>query len=259
MRQEAEAPHGQERALRRVQRVSRAARTRYNIPDPEEDVVDVTEIEKTTCDECGSPMKLRQSRTGSTFLGCTAYPKCRNVVNVAIAGGKAEARPDEPTGEKCPRCGHELVRRHGRYGAYVSCSNYPACKYKPPKPIKDTGVRCPKDGGIIAERRGRFRPFYGCVNYPELRLLAVGPADPRGLPAVRQPVPSLPRAQVGQRLRLRQGRMRLREAGERAAADRRDHPGGSARGTRPGRRRRREETARPARREGVTRSCARAR
>jgi DNA topoisomerase-1 len=137
-----------------------------NIPDPEEDVVDVSEIENTTCDECGSPMKLRQSRTGSTFLGCSAYPKCRSVINVAVAGGKAEARPDEPTGESCPRCGHALVRRHGRYGAYVSCSNYPACRYKPPKPIKDTGVRCPKDGGIIAERRGRFRPFYGCVNYP---------------------------------------------------------------------------------------------
>jgi DNA topoisomerase I len=137
-----------------------------DIPDPEEDAVDMSEIENTMCDECGEPMKVRQSRTGSTFLGCTAYPKCRNVVNIAVAGGKAEARPDEPTGQTCPRCGHELVRRHGRYGAYVSCSNYPACKYKPPKPIKDTGVKCPKDGGIIAERRGRFRPFYGCVNYP---------------------------------------------------------------------------------------------
>jgi DNA topoisomerase I len=138
-----------------------------DIPDPEEDAVDMSEIEKTTCDECGEPMKVRQSRTGSTFLGCSAYPKCRNVVNIAVAGGKAEAKPDEPTGQMCPRCGHELVRRHGRYGAYVSCSNYPACKYKPPKPIKDTGVKCPKDGGIIAERRGRFRPFYGCVNYPK--------------------------------------------------------------------------------------------
>ena len=137
-----------------------------DIPDPEEDAVDMSEIEKTTCDECGSPMKVRQSRTGSTFLGCSAFPKCRNVINIAVAGGKAEARPDEPTGVMCPRCGHALVRRHGRFGAYVSCSNYPACKYKPPKPIKDTGVRCPKDGGILAERRGRFRPFYGCVNYP---------------------------------------------------------------------------------------------
>ena len=137
-----------------------------NIPDPEEDAVDVTDIENRMCDECGSPMKVRQSRTGSSFLGCTAYPKCRNVINIAVAGGKAEARPDEPTGETCPRCGNALVRRHGRFGAYVSCSNYPACKFKPPKPVKDTGVRCPKDGGIVAERRGRFRPFYGCVNYP---------------------------------------------------------------------------------------------
>ncbi|HEY1251741.1 MAG TPA: type I DNA topoisomerase [Thermoanaerobaculia bacterium] len=137
-----------------------------NIPDPEEDAVDMTEIEKITCDECGEPMKVRQSRTGSTFLGCSAFPKCRNVINIAVAGGKAEARPDEPTGQTCPRCGNPLVRRHGRFGAYVSCSNYPACKYKPPKPIRDTGVRCPKDGGILAERRGRFRPFYGCVNYP---------------------------------------------------------------------------------------------
>jgi DNA topoisomerase-1 len=137
-----------------------------NIPDPEEDAVDATDLENTTCDDCGSPMKLRQSRTGSSFLGCTAYPQCRNVVNVVMAGGKAEARPDEPTGETCPDCGNPLVRRHGRFGAYVSCSNYPACKYKPPKPVRDTGVRCPKDGGVIAERRGRFRPFYGCVNYP---------------------------------------------------------------------------------------------
>jgi DNA topoisomerase-1 len=137
-----------------------------HIPDPDEDAIDAAELESTMCEECGSPMKLRQSRTGKAFLGCTAYPKCRNVVNVAIAGGKAEARPDEPTGEACPECGSPLVRRHGRYGAYVSCSNYPACRYKPPKPVLDTGVSCPKDGGAIVERRGRFRPFYGCVNYP---------------------------------------------------------------------------------------------
>jgi DNA topoisomerase-1 len=138
-----------------------------NIPDPEEDSIDAVDLEKTTCDECGSPMKLRQSRTGSMFLGCTSFPKCRSVINVAVAGGKAEARPDEPTGEMCPESGHPLVRRHGRYGAYVACSGYPDCRYKPPKPVKDTGVRCPKDGGILAERRGRFKPFYGCVNYPK--------------------------------------------------------------------------------------------
>ncbi|MDQ6891662.1 MAG: type I DNA topoisomerase [Acidobacteriota bacterium] len=158
-----------------------------NIPDPEEDVMDATELENTTCEECGSPMKLRQSRTGSAFLGCTAYPKCRNVVNVVMAGGKAEARPDEPTGESCPDCGHPLVRRHGRFGAYVSCSNYPACRYKPPKPVRDTGVRCPKDGGVIAERRGRFRPFYGCVNYPNCDFTLSARPVPEACPQCGNP------------------------------------------------------------------------
>jgi len=158
-----------------------------NIPDPEEDVMDATELENTTCEECGSPMKLRQSRTGSAFLGCTAYPKCRNVVNVVMAGGKAEARPDEPTGENCPDCGHPLVKRHGRFGAYVSCSNYPACRYKPPKPVRDTGVRCPKDGGVIAERRGRFRPFYGCVNYPNCDFTLSARPIPEACPQCASP------------------------------------------------------------------------
>ena len=34
----------------------------------------------------------------------------------------------------CPRCGSALVRRTGKYGAFLGCSNYPACKFT--KPIK---------------------------------------------------------------------------------------------------------------------------
>jgi len=158
-----------------------------NIPDPEEDAVDVSELENTTCEECGSPMKLRQGRTGSTFLGCTAYPKCRSVVNVVMTAGRAEAKPDEPTGETCPESGHPLVRRHGRFGAYIACSGYPECKYKPPKPVRDTGVRCPRDGGVIAERRGRFRPFYGCVNYPACDFTLSARPVPQACPQCGNP------------------------------------------------------------------------
>jgi ssDNA-binding Zn-finger/Zn-ribbon topoisomerase 1 len=113
-------------------------------------------------------MRLRTGKNGSAFLGCTAYPKCRNAISVRVSGGKAEARPDEPTGEKCPVCGHDLVKRHGRFGEYVSCSNYPNCRYKPPKPVTLTGVTCPEcHQGQILERKGRFGPFYGCSRYPE--------------------------------------------------------------------------------------------
>jgi DNA topoisomerase-1 len=139
-----------------------------DIPETEEDPVDPTEVEGQICDECGSPMRLRTGKNGSSFLGCTAYPKCRNAISVRVSGGKAEARPDEPTGEKCPVCGHDLVKRHGRFGEYVSCSNYPNCRYKPPKPVTLTGVTCPECNlGQILERKGRFGPFYGCARYPE--------------------------------------------------------------------------------------------
>ncbi|MBK9061684.1 MAG: type I DNA topoisomerase [Acidobacteria bacterium] len=138
-----------------------------DIPEVEEDEIDATELEGQTCEECGSPMKLRTGRNGSAFLGCTAYPVCRNTVPVKVAGGKAEAKPDVPTGEACPNCASALVTRHGRFGDYVSCSNYPACRFKPPKPVTLTGVKCPvcKAGDILV-RRGRFGPFYGCSNYP---------------------------------------------------------------------------------------------
>lgn len=138
-----------------------------NLPEPEEDALDATELEGQTCDECGRPMKLRSGRDGGSFLGCTGYPQCKNTVPVKVADGKAEARRDEPTGETCPACGSNLVKKHGRFGDYVACANYPACRYRPPKAVTTTGVSCPdcKTGEILV-RKGRFGPFYGCSNYP---------------------------------------------------------------------------------------------
>jgi DNA topoisomerase-1 len=159
-----------------------------NIPEPEEDEIDATELEGQTCEECGSPMKLRTGRDGTAFLGCTAYPNCRSTVPVKVAGGKAEARPDVPTGEKCPVCGHELVKKHGRFGEYVACSNFPACRFKPPKPVTTTGVSCPEcKTGEILVRRGRFGPFYGCSNYPSCPKNFRARPVPRSCPSCGAP------------------------------------------------------------------------
>lgn len=32
-------------------------------------------------------------------------------------------------GNKCPKCGGELIERNGKYGKFIGCSNYPKCKY----------------------------------------------------------------------------------------------------------------------------------
>jgi DNA topoisomerase-1 len=72
----------------------------------------------------------------------------------------------EPIGRICPEDGGELVIRYGRYGKFISCSNFPTCRYTEPW-LEKIGVTCPKDGGEIVERKTRKgRTFYGCINYP---------------------------------------------------------------------------------------------
>ncbi|MBA4420791.1 MAG: type I DNA topoisomerase [Anaerolinea sp.] len=72
----------------------------------------------------------------------------------------------EKVGRACPQCGLELIYRYGRYGKFISCSGFPACRYTEAI-LKEIGVDCPKDGGKLIERKTRKgRLFFGCANYP---------------------------------------------------------------------------------------------
>jgi DNA topoisomerase-1 len=76
----------------------------------------------------------------------------------------------EKIGRNCPKCGNELIIKWGRFGKFISCSNYPECKYTEPF-LEKIGVICPKDGGDIVLRKTRKgRIFYGCENYPNVIL-----------------------------------------------------------------------------------------
>lgn len=79
-----------------------------------------------------------------------------------------EVKPEpKELGRDCPECGHPLVIRHGRYGKFIGCSNFPECRHTEPL-LEKIGVQCPRDGGDIVQRRTRRgRVFYGCANYPE--------------------------------------------------------------------------------------------
>ena len=82
-----------------------------------------------------------------------------------------EAMPEmraepEMIDRSCPECGKPLVIRHGRFGKFIGCSDFPQCRYTEPW-LEKIGVRCPEDGGELVERRTkRGRTFYGCANYP---------------------------------------------------------------------------------------------
>jgi DNA topoisomerase-1 len=67
----------------------------------------------------------------------------------------------------CPECGHQLLVRHGRFGKFIGCSNFPECRHTEPW-LEKLGITCPEDGGELVERKTRRgRTFYGCANYPE--------------------------------------------------------------------------------------------
>jgi DNA topoisomerase-1 len=72
----------------------------------------------------------------------------------------------EKIGRICPEDGGELVIRYGRFGKFISCANFPTCRYTEPW-LEKIGILCPKDHGELVERKTRKgRTFYGCENYP---------------------------------------------------------------------------------------------
>ena len=82
-----------------------------------------------------------------------------------------EKKAAEETGEKCPDCGSNLVKRNGRYGEFVACSNYPTCKYIKKEEVEIVEVcKCPNCDGMIVEKKSRRgKAFYGCNNYPKCK------------------------------------------------------------------------------------------
>ena len=44
---------------------------------------------RTSCPECGGPMKLRPGRCGKFFLGCAKYPKCKGTMKAPPDAGVA--------------------------------------------------------------------------------------------------------------------------------------------------------------------------
>jgi DNA topoisomerase-1 len=83
-----------------------------------------------------------------------------------------EKKELEKTGETCPECGGDLVVRTGKYGKFVSCSNYPKCKYikkEEKKPATEV-CTCIKCGNPIVERTTRKgKVFFGCSNFPKCK------------------------------------------------------------------------------------------
>jgi len=110
-----------------------------------EETQEVQELKKKfkgkKCEKCGALMEIRNGRYGP-FLGCSAYPKCKNIVPVTVFSGV-----------KCPKCkAGQLVERRTKKGGRVfwGCNKFPKCKFATwERPVKP----CEKCGGIITENK----------------------------------------------------------------------------------------------------------
>ena len=70
----------------------------------------------------------------------------------------------------CPECGSPMVKRHGKYGDFYGCSNYPKCRHTEPiteegkdgdaKPSPYPCPRCKK--GTFQKRTGPYGVFWVC-------------------------------------------------------------------------------------------------
>ncbi len=129
------------------------------------------EVPEQMCEKCGKPMAVKRGRFGF-FLACTGYPECRNTKKIVMKEGAATAVSDTLLEEKCPECGNQLALKHGRYGQFTACSNYPQCKYVKRQTL---GIPCPEKGctgELVVRRTRKGKTFYGCSRYPECKFTA---------------------------------------------------------------------------------------
>ncbi|BAW71352.1 type I DNA topoisomerase [Helicobacter pylori] len=78
----------------------------------------------------------------------------------------------EKTGQSCPKCGGELVKKNSRYGEFIACNNYPKCKYVKQTENANNGAKqesCEKCGGEMVQKFSRNGAFLACNNYPECK------------------------------------------------------------------------------------------
>ena len=129
------------------------------------------------CPLCGGPTVVRYSAHGA-FLGCANYPDCKGITQMPGENQADGAEADEEGGEiiSCPKCGSPMQKKHSKYGDFMACSGYPACKQTMPigkdgKVVKlpDIKMDCDKCGKPMTVKLGKTGPFLACSGYPDCK------------------------------------------------------------------------------------------
>lgn len=92
---------------------------------------------------------------------------------VAAAGMADMTGTAVASGPRCPRCGSMMVLRHGKYGDFYGCSQYPKCRATEPAgqaAVQNAGeidktYKCPRcQNGYFQKREGPYGTYWSCSN-----------------------------------------------------------------------------------------------
>ncbi len=119
----------------------------------------------------------------NTIVGVLSefYKKFEKDLEAALSLEKKESIviPAEESDVLCDKCGAKMIYKNGRFGKFLACPNYPACKSTKaidksgniaesnaaPAPVL-VGFKCELCGGEMLVRNGRYGTFYACTNFP---------------------------------------------------------------------------------------------
>ena len=91
---------------------------------------------------------------------------------------KASNYGDQVTDTVCLKCGHFMLRRMGKFGKYLACSNYPECQNIVSESEEEiSAVRCPKCGENMVVKSGKYGRFLACPSYPDCKTTLPMPTD----------------------------------------------------------------------------------
>jgi DNA topoisomerase-1 len=120
--------------------------------------------------------KIEQGKIGYAKTLADFYKRFKK--DLARAGKEMENyKGGVPTGERCDRCGAEMVKKVGRFGPFLACSAYPDCTntreletHEPDSEAGDQEIEpCENCGRPMVVKRGRFGQFLACSGYPECK------------------------------------------------------------------------------------------
>jgi len=128
-----------------------------------------------TCPLCKKEMLLKFSKNGK-FLYCSAFPECKgkislmNTTNFLSKGVELDKKLKiKNLLPKCEKCGKIMVTKKGKFGFFLACSGFPACKNTNPI-VESLDIPCPEKGcnGMVVQKlTKKGKVFYGCSNYPD--------------------------------------------------------------------------------------------